>query len=322
MLLSPLLLAATFLLGQPACRAQVALRVRSALGHEIAGVLETPDSTSRLPTVVLISGAGPHDRDGYTLSGSRGHNDTFRALSGSLQERGFAVVRYDEIGTGASGGNYRASATTYTLADDVEALVGALARRSDVDASRIVLVGFSEGAVIAALVAQRRAPISAVALLAAPAWTGRRIIAYQDSVATADAETLPEPTRATERARSLEARRQLAARREGEEPWYRVFLTLDPLPAYRALSMPTLVLHGTEDRQVSVEQATAIASEMRAHGNERVTLRVFAGLGHALVTDQWARVVEPLSPVVRTALGEWLSATLGAAPTPGSCRRG
>lgn len=320
MLLVPRLLLATLLYSPPPCRAQLELRVRSPLGHDIAAVLETPDSTARLPVVVLIAGAGPSDRDGHTHITSERHNDTFRALSRVLQERGFAVLRFDEVGTGASGGDYWKSATKRVLSEDVVALVTALRERREVDPDRIALVGHSEGGTIAGLVAQR-VTVHAMVLLATPAWVGRRIIEYQDSVAQSGADVLPEPARSAERTRIANERRRVAAEREAAEPWYREFLDFDHSSAYRDLMVPTLIVHGEEDRWVSVAQAYAIADAMRARGNTRVRLDVYPELGHSLVTDQWARVVEPLSPRVQTTLIDWLAETLRAAPVSAVCRR-
>lgn len=306
-----LLAVLAFATAPPACAASLEFTVRSPLGHDIAAVIETPDSAVPRPTVVLVAGAGAHDRNGFTLSGSRGHNDSFRVLSQHLQERGFAVVRFDEMGTGASGGDYALSATTQTLTADLAALVRALRRRKEVDTTQIALVGHSEGAVISAAVAQHDRRIGALILLAAPAWTGARIMRYQDSVALAEVDALSDLQRSAERGRITAARAREAAQREASEAWYRTFLTLDPLDSYAGVSVPTLIVHGQKDRLVAAPQAGEIAATLRAGGNTRVEVHIFAELGHALVDDEWARVVEPLSSSVLTLLGVWLATTLG-----------
>jgi uncharacterized protein len=79
------------------------------------------------------------------------------------------VLRWDERGVGASTGDH-ASATTADLASDAEAAVAYLRARADVDASRVGVLGHSEGGLIAARVAAHApADVAFVVSLAGPA---------------------------------------------------------------------------------------------------------------------------------------------------------
>lgn len=48
---------------------------------------------------------------------------------------------------------------------------------------------------------------------------------------------------------------------------------------------PTLILQGATDRQVSPDQANALASAMRAAGNRRVVVHTFARMNHLMLED-------------------------------------
>ena len=98
--------------GAPADSAQPDRRRRHAFpraGFNIAGTLTMPKGEGRLrhPTVVLVGGSGPVDRD-ETVAGI----PIFAQLAGALAERGFMVLRYDKRGVGQSGGRIE----TVTLA--------------------------------------------------------------------------------------------------------------------------------------------------------------------------------------------------------------
>lgn len=310
------MLLATLLTATDSCAVAVEFRVPSPLGHELAAVLETRDPAQRLPTVVLVSGAGPHDRNGYTIATSRGTNEAFRVLSGRLTARGFAVVRFDEMGTGSSSGDYRQHATTATLAADVSAIVVELRRRPAVDGARIVLVGFSEGGAIAGIVGAADSLLGGIVLLSSPAWTGQRIMRYQDSIALADAYITDAAVRARVRVR-LDS---VDFERRSTESWYPFFLRYDPLPAYQRLRVPVLIIHGAQDQRVSVDQAGEIDEHIRTAGNAQVELHTFPGLGHALTELEWSATPDSLSGRVTSTLERWLIRTQGATTGGEACR--
>lgn len=255
------------------------LSVPSRSGHRLAVELSTAGATTPRPTVILISGAGAFSREYSTDAGNgRTGNRAFAVLRDSLIRAGYAVIRFDERGTGASTGDYPATATTATLAADVEDIIAAVRQRPEVDSGRIVLLGHSEGAAIAWLVASRTPVVQAVISLGGPAWTGRRIIEWQRSThAQLPGWSDARPTIAS-RQEYLDREHQS---RSASDHWYRYFLDFDPLAAVGSVAVPMLVLHGDRDVWVSVEQADEIAARARASGNARVTLSVLAGHDHA-----------------------------------------
>lgn len=297
-----LLLAFQAIAAEPAGVARE-LRVPSPAGHEIAATLEGTVPGAARPTVVLIAGAGTLDRDGYTLRTAAGHNGAFRTLSSRLTALGFAVVRFDKVGTGRSTGDYRATATTASLAADVGALVGALRGEAGVDPDRIILLGHSEGGAIAGIVAAADPRIAGVALLAAPAWDGRRIMEYQIRFAALRQHRRLSYTSAELIEASIAGRTR---DRLSSEAWYPHFLAYDPLPPFRRLAMPVLVLQGERDEVVLAVQADEIAAAIRSGGNEDVSLFILPDYGHALTARGDRRDPAPVSDEVLGLIERWM----------------
>ena len=113
-----------------------------ANGFNLAGTLTTPPGVAgrlRHPTVVLVGGAAPGDRD-QVIS----EIPVFAQIARGLAETGHLVLRYDRRGVGQSGGRIE-SATIADYADDMGSAVRWLAKRDDVDKRRIVVAGYGDG---------------------------------------------------------------------------------------------------------------------------------------------------------------------------------
>ena len=139
----------------------------------LAGELTQPEGDGPHPAVVLISGSGAQDRDSNVF-GFR----MFAALADHLADSGVASLRFDDRGVGGSTGD-NLQAAIQDRADDVKAAVDLLRSRNDLDADSIGLVGHSEGAAVAPLVANRTDGVAFVVLLAAPAVPADEILRGQ-----------------------------------------------------------------------------------------------------------------------------------------------
>ena len=73
----------------------------------------------------------------------------FWVLADYLARRGIATLRYDDRGVGRSTGDF-ANATTADFADDANAAINYLRSSVSIDASRIGLIGHSEGGLVVA----------------------------------------------------------------------------------------------------------------------------------------------------------------------------
>ncbi len=264
----------------PAGAPYVADTVRVPAGdHTLGGTLTLPRShAGPVAAVVTISGSGLEDRD-ERLPGVQGYAP-FREIADTLGRRGVAVLRLDDRGFGASTGDAQ-PATSADFADDVRAAVAWLRAREDVDGERIVLLGHSEGGLIAPMVAATDPELAGIVLMAGPALNGRAILEYQLRQGIEASAPLPPAKRDSLLGSVDPTIDSLAA----ASPWVRYFLTYDPLPTARRVRVPALVLQGGTDWQIRPDQAPQLAAALRAGGDADVTLKVFPELDHLFLPD-------------------------------------
>lgn len=114
----------------------------TADGTILAGTLYIPAvGNKRHAATVMLHGSGPQDRDGYA--------SIIAVMADALAGAGRIVLAYDKRGSGASAGNGD-RAGFGTLAADARAAMDFLARRPEVDASKIGLAGSSQAGWVAA----------------------------------------------------------------------------------------------------------------------------------------------------------------------------
>lgn len=201
----------------------VNVSVPTPAGHVLAGTLTISRIAStghRVGAVVTATGSGPEDRDEYIgLEGYR----PFRQLADSLGRRGIAVLRMDDRGTGGSTGTFK-GATTSDFADDIRAGLAYLRTRADIDSTRLAVLGHSEGALIARLVADREPSFRAIVLLGGIAQPGMGTLKYQMTNLIQHDTTLS-PSRRDSLLAAIPTRIDTMMARD---PWMRLFLTYDP----------------------------------------------------------------------------------------------
>lgn len=310
----------------------------------LAGTLTTPKGDGPFPTVIMISGSGPQDRD-ETIMGHR----PFFVFADHLTKKGYAVIRFDDRGIAKSKGDF-ATATSADFSEDVEALVGWAKTNPKLDANKIILCGHSEGGLIAPMVAARNKDVAGIILLAGPGVTGKRVIlnqsrkiaaasgasgkvlAMQESLLSAIFERLesrkPADDEFTEQLKvnlkkdfdgtpGLE--QALAAIdtsvAQFNLPWMKYFLSYDPVTNLSKTDCPVLAIVGGNDLQVDPElNQPEIEAALKTAGNDDVTMTVLPKLNHLFQTSktgspsEYNKIEETVSPVALDAVTGWLDA--------------
>jgi len=254
--------------------------VKTPAGHTLAGTLTLPKSASLkqpVSAIVTVTGSGPQDRDeNIGLPGFR----PFRQIADSLARRGIAVLRMDDRGTGASGGTFKGS-TSADFAEDVRAGLAYLRTRPEIRADRLGVLGHSEGALIAPMVAEKEPTLRAIVLLAGIAQPGRSALYFQlKNQIEHNTKLTPEmrDSQIAEIPKRIDA--MMAA-----DPWMKFFLTYDPAPTMRRVKTPVLILTGSRDQQAVPEQVALMEAAFKEGGNKDVTARVLPDLNHLFVHD-------------------------------------
>jgi pimeloyl-ACP methyl ester carboxylesterase len=228
--------------------------------QRLAGTLtRTGRAGERTPVILIIAGSGPTDRDGNSRLGLR--SDVYKKLAWALAQHGIASVRYDKRGIGGSTFMGDVSAVAFDDFTD-DAAAGARALAADPRFSKVVLVGHSEGALLAERAANGGAPVAGVVMLAgmgrrftevlheqlARQLDGAQLAAY-DSLMALFLGPGPMP----EVPPDLRALLHPSVRR-----FIQTESAIDPSAEARRLTVPLLVVQGATDIQVSVKDAEAL----------------------------------------------------------------
>lgn len=287
--------------------------VTTPAGHTLAGTLTLPKGASRakpVGAIVTVTGSGPQDRDeAIGLPGFQ----PFRQIADTLARRGIAVLRMDDRGTGESGGTFKGS-TSADFADDVRAGLAYLRTRPEIRSDRLGVLGHSEGAIIAPMVADKEPSLRAIVLLAGIAQPGRTALHFQiKNGYEHDTKLTPE-----KRAELISA---IPARIDGmaaADPWMKFFLNYDPAAIMRRVKTPALILTGSRDQQAVPAEVALMETAFKEAGNKDVTARVLPDLNHLFVHDtdgfpaNYSKLPAPV--VVQTEvlelLADWLSKRL------------
>lgn len=139
----------------------------------IAGTLTQPKNKKDLPAIVLVSGSGPQNRDEEIM----GHRP-FWVIADYLTNLGYAVLRYDDRGTFDSEGDF-GTATTFDFVNDALAAVDYLKKRPEVDSTKVVVIGHSEGGLIANILGAKISNLSGIVSLAGTSIRGDSILNTQ-----------------------------------------------------------------------------------------------------------------------------------------------
>lgn len=257
--------------GRGESAASTTVRIASH-GETLVGTFTTPAGPGPFPAALVLPGSGPVDRDSDAKQLRLGIT---RELSDALVPAGWATLRYDKRGVGESSGSFLATGLT-DLVEDAGAALAVLREQPAVRPDQVVLVGHSEGALVAGAVAAGRTDLAGVALLSASATPGEELLRWQ---AAQIAPTLPAPIRLLLRALRTDMVRQVSknharlrattadvARLGGRRinaRWHREFMAHDPRTDLARISVPVLALTGAKDLQTPPRDVEVIAATVR-----------------------------------------------------------
>ena len=284
-------------------------------GVSLAGSLTIPSNAfGKRPAVLLLSDIGPHDRD----SAIGGHK-FFWVLTDYLTRQGFAVLRFDDRGTGKSAGDHK-FLSHQEMAADAEAAFSLLRGRSKIDATKLGVIGHGEGAIIASLLAGKREDLRFLVMMGAPGKKGTETmfsrthaiglaskvspkivqLGQDFSKALLELATSANPDQGpiTRIYRQIEEEIKTLSEKEMieladlgkhlefqmdhiEAPWMIQFLRHDPGPALEKISCPVLAITGERDLEfLSKLHLPEIEKRFKKGGNTQAQVRELRGLNH------------------------------------------
>lgn len=302
---------------------------------KLAGTITMPREGEGLPAVVLVTGSGPQDRD-ETIMGHK----PFKVIADYLTKQGIVVLRYDERGVGASTGNYPKS-TIGDFSRDVIAAVRFLARQSQVDSSQVGIIGHSEGALVAELIAgESSADVGFIGLLGAPAIPIDSLMILQ---AYEVGQLMGVSEEELRQAKEINRRNFATVKSDlGDEhayrqilenmssplpnlsdnqkneirmmvlPAYRYFMRIDPVPFIKRIDVPVFAAFGTKDVQVPFAPNLESLTD-HLPKNEKHLLKVYDGLNHLFqkaetgAVSEYINIEETFNDEVLYDLAQWIN---------------
>jgi uncharacterized protein len=293
-------------------RAGEAVTVQTRYG-EIHGTLLLPDGNPPFPTVLLIAGSGPTDRDGNSEL-VVGRSDMLKMAAEFFQEQGYAAMRYDKLGVAESRTGADFDPQTYTFDDaisDAEMLLQYIR-----DDQRLLLegvAGHSEGSLIAIALGAGHDDI---------AW----IISLAGNGDPIDVQLVKQLTRQDPALGEI-MKNEMERVARGEMPEYthpvtasllkreyiayiRSWMRYNPLEIVNTLEKPMLAVWGTSDERIIREDSLVTAEDL-----PDVQFAAISGMGHLLKhTDSRPDLMKrsysdpslELDPKLLEILGEFL----------------
>jgi pimeloyl-ACP methyl ester carboxylesterase len=305
-------------------------------GYRMAGTLSFPAKKGKCPAVILVWGTGPHTRDEEISK-----FPTFKIIADYFNQIGYAVLRIDKRGFGISEGPKGESETVTTTADlesDIRSGLQFLKKRPNIDTANIGMVGHSEGAWIAEMIAAKDTSVRWLALLGSPVISNEDIRTNQMCANLLRLGAKPEVVEKVrpQIVRYLDfiksgyaddslyyaiGRDFLSAHGVPEKditkkfidqlldgfktPWYQYFLSGTPADIIKQLKMPVYFIYGSEDEEVTpATNLLPLLDAIRQSGNTHMSVTILSGLDHFFEVKTptgWA-----LSDMLCPTIGFWL----------------
>ena len=323
--------------------------------HELAGTLTLPRSAGPHPAVVLVSGSGPQDRDGTVMQhrpflvlsdhltrqgiavlrfddrgigesgGEFGTATTVDFTSDALAGVAFLKNRPDIDATwigivGHSEGGVVAPMAAAKSSDVafIVMMAGTGVTGEEIMLEQAALIARASGASeedIRENAELQRALFAIVKEVADPREAAPRLIEVMERQLAQMTEEERAAAEVTDETLDLVVQTQV---RQVNSPWFRFFLTYDPVQALQQVTVPVLAINGELDLQVPPSQSLpAIERALQEGGNSDVMVAELPGLNHLFQTcttgspSEYTGIEETISPTALTMMSDWILERVG-----------
>lgn len=248
---------------------------------QIAGSLMMPPAKAPVPVALIIAGSGPTDRNGNSRM-LPGANNSLLLLAQALADAGFASVRYDKRGIGASmpAAPPQVDMRFEMYVDDTGAWIAKLKR--DARFSKVIVIGHSEGSLIGMLAA-KQAKADAFVSVAGIARGAGQVLRTQlaDKLTPEVAARNDAFLAALERGDAgAAAPIELASIYPASvKPYMASWFKYVGAERIAMLEVPVLIVQGSTDIQVQVSEAESLKAAM-----PRAQLAIIPEMNHVLKT--------------------------------------
>ncbi|MFT4223583.1 alpha/beta hydrolase [Dysgonomonas sp.] len=229
---------------------------------DIYGTLKVPDSKNPVPIAIIIAGSGPTDRDCNQPSMK---SNAYKMLSDALFYNNIATLCYDKRGIAKSKVKQKEEDLRFdAYVDDVKAWVDQLSE--DKRFSDIILIGHSEGSLLGMIAAQNNPKVTKYISIAGAGMSAADILKEQlgkqmqgqpeaiKNMVFSYIDKLEQGETITDVPVYLNS-----LFRPSVQPYMISWFKYNPQAEISKLTIPVLLLQGTKDIQVGINQMELLA---------------------------------------------------------------
>lgn len=232
---------------------QIILKTKSG---DIFGTLTTPKEFSNISVTLIIAGSGPTDRD---CNNPMMKSDAYKKLAYELAENNIASVRYDKRGIAESiaAGKSEFDLRFDDYVNDAKEWIQQL--KQDKRFSKVIVVGHSEGSLIGMMASSSADKFISIA---GAGQTADKTLKEQLSTQPKEVQDLSYPIiDSLVKGKTVDNVNPMlnSLFRTSVQPYMISWFKYDPQIEIQKLSIPILILQGTNDIQVTVEDAKRLS---------------------------------------------------------------
>jgi len=250
-----------------------------ALAGSVHGTLMMPkNAQGKIPVVLIIAGSGPTDRNGNSPKLGLNGN-TYKLLAEGLGKNGIASVRYDKrmIGESVQPGAKEADLRFDDYVDDAVSMINMLSE--DPRFSKIIVLGHSEGSLIGML-AVHDEPVKGYISVSGAGDQADKIVTQQlksqPQFIQDGFKRMTDSLKKGKTTDNIDPALYFIARPSIQKylaSWFRY----EPQRVIKTVKIPTLIIQGTTDLQVTVADAGKLKK-----AKSDATLDIIPGMNHVL----------------------------------------
>ncbi len=259
---------------------------------DIYGTLKVPDSKNPIPVAIIIAGSGPTDRDSNQPNMKC---NSHKMLSDALFFNNIATLCYDKRGIAKSKVEQKEEDLRFdTYVDDVKAWIDQLS--NDKRFSDIILIGHSEGSLLGMIAAQNNPNVAKYISIAGAGMSAPDILKEQLGK---QMQGQPEAIKnmVFSYIDKLEQGETIAdvpvylnsLFRPSVQPYMISWFKYKPQTEISKLTIPVLLLQGTTDVQVGIDQV-----ELLAKASPKAQKVIVENMDHVMKISETTDMIEQL----------------------------
>lgn len=245
---------------------------------ELSGRLMTPRTEGKAHLIVIVPGSGPTDRNGNNPQA--GQNNSLLMIAEAFSDAGNYTLRYDKRGIGESKGLLKKE-SDLDFHDSINDVISWIDKfKDDERFDKIILLGHSEGALVAAEACSMSSDCEALISVSGTATRAHELLLTQLKAQSLELYDLSVPivdellkgNIVPEVPVSL-----FSLFRPSVQPYLISWFSFDPVKVISSLQDPVLIIHGDRDIQISSTEAKRLHESLPGS-----KLEIIQGMNHIL----------------------------------------